>query len=244
MPSGSLCILRPLYDIAVWQFLLMGEFTRTCGQKRGPEEGNKIILSFRVQEIVANSMCRLLEVRAFAHLQDDLDKPNIRAATGDWKVGEKATKKLVEWCQDQWRRKKPVLPIQLGTPVVAEPMCAPLFGAEMPLCHRCGTPCPECREELGQEIPAELSSALSVMDYEHRHNYTIEVESGEVAADVQSKAHTMELKRRQDKKNEVLYCPLQNVLSFECYYLIPILYHLAVVFCLYIARPHPIPKTV
>lgn len=87
-----------------------------------------------------------------------------------------------------------MLPIQLGTPVVAEPMRVPLFGAEMPLCHRCGTPCPECREELGQEIPAELSSALSIMDY------TIEVENGEVAADVQSKVHAMELRRQQDKK--------------------------------------------
>ena len=33
------------------------------------------------------------------------------------------------------------------------------------LCHRFGTPCPECRSELACEIPPELLSARAIHDY-------------------------------------------------------------------------------
>jgi hypothetical protein len=48
-------------------------------------------------------MCKLLNARTFSHLQVNLDDPDIKSATDNWVRGEK---KIVEWCQDQWRRKK------------------------------------------------------------------------------------------------------------------------------------------
>ena len=62
-----------------------------------------------MHEVVANFLCKLLEVRAFDHLQSKLLGEEVKAATGNWEVGQRASTKLVEWCQDQWRRKDPCL---------------------------------------------------------------------------------------------------------------------------------------
>ena len=164
MTTGVLAFLRPLYDIAVWQFIVMSEFQKN-------EQGNFPQMTIRMHEVVANFMCKLMEVKAFRHLQNELDKENIRRATGNWKIGEKASIKLVEWCQDQWRRKQPVIP-QDEDFRNGQPLCVTLFGNEMPLCHACGCPCPECRDELLEEIPAELATTRAIVDYEEIHTDT------------------------------------------------------------------------
>ena len=147
----------------------MGGFNSNDQGAQNPQKESKIIMSFSMQEVVANLMCKLMEAEAFEHLRRKTEEPNILAATGDWKVGEKATKKLIEWCQDQWRRKNPVLPSDPSRFGIGEPMCVPLYGQAMPLCHKCGTPCADCRAELELELPQELSSATCVLDYETIH---------------------------------------------------------------------------
>lgn len=72
MPSSNpLSFLRPLYDIAVWQFILMsGNHHATAG---GESPRNKHIkFTRKMHEVVANFLCKLLEVRAFNHLQTKL----------------------------------------------------------------------------------------------------------------------------------------------------------------------------
>ena len=59
--------------------------------------------------VVANFLCKLLEVQAFNHLQQKVLEIEAMVATGNWVIGEEATKELVQWCQDQWRRKDPYL---------------------------------------------------------------------------------------------------------------------------------------
>ena len=157
MTAGVLAFLRPLYDIAVWQFILMGGCSK---EEKGP---GKMTLSFAAQELIAGLMCKLLEAEAFKLLRQKVETVE-GSVIGNWKVGEKPTKKLVEWCQDQWRRKQPDLPAGPCRYAIGKPLCVPLFGKAMPLCHRCGTPCPDCCVELGHCIPAELSSAYAVLE--------------------------------------------------------------------------------
>ena len=66
---------------------------------------NKTDLKFTWQmpKIVANFLCKLLESKPFDHLKARTEEEEVRAATEGWKVGMQATKKMVEWCQDQWR---------------------------------------------------------------------------------------------------------------------------------------------
>ena len=107
MPStNSLSFLRPLYDIAVWQFILMRGYHRNPASEEQPH----IKFTWKMHEVVAIFLCKLLEVRAFQHLQSKLLGEEVKSATGNWNVGQRAWTKLVEWCQDQWRRKEPCLP--------------------------------------------------------------------------------------------------------------------------------------
>jgi len=168
MPSSNpLSFLRPLYDIAVWQFILMsGNHHATAG---GESPRNKHIkFTRKMHEAVANFLCKLLEVRAFNHLQTKLLGEEEKKATGNWQVGESATTKLVEWCQDQWRRKDPRLPRSNAAFAENEPLTVPWFD-NIPVCHRCGVPCPSCRIQLGSELPSEMSTARAILNYDDIH---------------------------------------------------------------------------
>lgn len=96
MPANNpLAFLRPLYDIAVWQFLLMlGARQRT--------DGRRVPFTLRMHEVVASFMCKLLEARAFSHLMEKMATEDIKRVTGHWEKGENPTTNIVEWCQDQW----------------------------------------------------------------------------------------------------------------------------------------------
>lgn len=43
-------------------------------------------------------------------MHKELLETEAKEATENWVFGEQPTEKLVQWCQDQWRRKKPCLP--------------------------------------------------------------------------------------------------------------------------------------
>ena len=113
-------------------------------------------------------LCKLLEVQAFEHLKSKLTKEEVKVATGDWEVGERATKRLVEWCKDQWRRKEPIHPHNQILYTVHEPATLPWFH-NIPLCHRCGVPCPSCRDELGYDLPSEMSTAQAIVCFDAIH---------------------------------------------------------------------------
>lgn len=160
MPATNpLAFLRPLYDLAVWQFLLM------IGARQR-EDGHRVTMTYKMHEVVACFMCKLLQARAFRHLIDKMKAQEVRTATGGWEEGENPTKKLIEWCQDQWRRKKPFLPEDKE--MHTEPhqiYIVPHFTENaMPLCYSCGTPCPKCRDELGLSVPVEMLTAHSLLD--------------------------------------------------------------------------------
>ena len=187
MPRTTLTFLKPLYDIAVWQYILM------CGHDNADSQ-RKPTMTYHMHEVVANILCKLLEASAYSHLRERIEDEEIRNITGQWNIGDPASKKLVDWCQDQWRRKVPNLPSNsYGT---GEPLCVPLFGANMPLCHVCGVPCPECREELGQELPAELSSARELLHPE-LENVTTELEENAES----EQADSRRLRSRKRKMN-------------------------------------------
>lgn len=121
-----------------------------------------------MHEVVANFLCKLLEVRAFDHLQSQLLGEEVKSATGNWEVGQIATTKLVEWCQDQWRRKDPRLPGSNAAYSENEPLTIPWFD-NIPVCHRCGAPCPSCRNELASELPSEMSTARAILNFDDIH---------------------------------------------------------------------------
>ena len=150
--SNHLPFLRPLYDIALWQFILM---TSTK---------EKVKFTYKMHEVVANFVCKLLKTRPFSHLKEKMVEEEVKAKTGNWMPGEKATGKLTEWCQDQWRRKDPSYPSNDVAYSVNEPSIMPWF-VDMPVCFNCGVPCPECRTELELEIPEEMSTAKAILDF-------------------------------------------------------------------------------
>lgn len=166
MPSTNpLSFLRPLYDIAVWQFILMRGYHRNPAAEEQPH----IKFTWKMHEVVANFLCKLLEVRAFQHLQSKLLGEEVKSGTGNWKVGQRASTKLVEWCQDQWRRKEPCLPQSYRAYFDNEPSTVPWFD-NIPVCHRCGVPCPSCRNELASELPSEMSTAWAILCYDDIHD--------------------------------------------------------------------------
>ena len=98
MPSSNpLSFLRPLYDIAVWQFLLM---FGCIGKRSRTGKPDHVKFTYSMHEVVANFLCKLLEVQAFNHLQQKVLETEAKVATGNWVIGEQATKELVQWCQD------------------------------------------------------------------------------------------------------------------------------------------------
>lgn len=161
MPATNpLSFLRPLYDIAVWQFILM------CGYTQ--KEDRRLKFTWKMHEVVANFLCKLLEVRAFDHLQSKLISEEVKTATGNWEVGQRASRKLVEWCQDQWRRKDPCPPRSDQAYAENEPSTLPWFN-NIPVCHNCGVPCPSCRSELASELPLEMSTARAILCFDDIH---------------------------------------------------------------------------
>ena len=121
-----------------------------------------------MHEVVANFVCKLLDAKPFDHLKARMEDEEAQIATDGWKPGEKATKKMIEWCQDQWRRKTPAYPTDDRAFSANEPCTMPWFD-DMPVCFNCGVPCPECRTELEADIPMEMSTAHAILDYEKIH---------------------------------------------------------------------------
>lgn len=163
--SNRLAFLRPLYDIAVWQFILMLGFV---GEKRRNRPTRKLKFTWKMHEVVANFVCKLLDTRPFDHLKARMEEEEVKMATEDWKPGDEPTKKLIEWCQDQWRRKDPEYPKDDCAFATNEPCTMPWFD-DIPTCFNCGVPCPECRSELGVDIPMEMSTARAVLDFDKIH---------------------------------------------------------------------------
>ena len=93
-----------------------------------------------------------------------------RSESGNWWLGSwsKGNKEAVEWCQDQWRRKEPILPYNQILYTVHELATVPWFD-NIPLCHRCGVPCPSCREELASDLPLEISTAQAIVYFDAIH---------------------------------------------------------------------------
>ena len=87
---------------------------------------------------------------------------------GGWKPGDRATKKMIEWCQDQWRRKDPAYPKENCAFSVNEPCTMPWFD-DIAVCFNCGIPFPECRTELGEYIPQEMFTAHALLHFEEIH---------------------------------------------------------------------------
>jgi hypothetical protein len=115
-----------------------------------------------MHEVVANFLCKLLDMPAFSHLQERLQEPTAKEATGNWILKTKASKKITEWCQDQWRRKEFRFPEHQAAYTVNEPSTMPWF-ENIPVCYKCATPCPECREELSVDITNEIPTAHAIL---------------------------------------------------------------------------------
>ena len=139
------------------------------GYKVERQENGKMKFTWRMHKVVANFVCKLLDARPFDHLKARMDEKEVKTATGGWKPGDRATKRMIEWCQDQWRRKDPVYPKENCAFSVNEPCSMPWFN-DMPVCFNCGVPCPECRTELGEDIPQEMSTAHALLNFEAIHD--------------------------------------------------------------------------
>ena len=169
MPSSNpLSFLRPLYDIAVWQFLLM---FGCVSQRERTGQSDHVKFTYGMHEVVANFLCKLLEVQAFNHLQQKVVESEAKVATGNWVIEELATKELVQWCQDQWRRKNPCLRENATAYAVNVPLTVAWLD-NIPLCYNCGIPCPYCREELGKEVSTEMSTIRALLSYDDIHAST------------------------------------------------------------------------
>ena len=115
MPATNpLSFLHPLYDIAVWQFILI------CGYTQKEEKRFKF--TWKMHEVVANFLCQLLEVRAFDHLQSKQISEEVKSATGNWEVGQKGIEEKAV--------------ITGFRHILAQPFCILVIGS---LCtHQCG----------------------------------------------------------------------------------------------------------
>ena len=166
MPSSNpLSFLRPLCDIAVWQFLLM---LGCVSERLRTGKPDHVKFTYGMHEVVANFLCKLLEVQAFSHLQQKLLETEAQVATGNCVLGGQATKELVQCCQDQWKRKNPCLRESATAYAVNDPLTVAWYD-NIPLCYNCGIPCPNCREELGKEVPTEMSALRALLSYEDIH---------------------------------------------------------------------------
>ena len=79
-------------------------------------------------------------MHAFDHFQSKLLCEEVKSATGIRKLN-KEHNKIGEWCQDQWRRKDPVLPQSPAAYFENKPSTLPWFN-NIRVCHRCGVPGP------------------------------------------------------------------------------------------------------
>ena len=78
-------------------------------------------------------------------------------------------KRMIAWCQDQWRRKSPAYPKEDCAFSVNKPFTMPWFD-DMPVCFNCRVPCPECRSELCKDLPMEKSTAHALLDFDEMHS--------------------------------------------------------------------------
>ena len=124
--------------------------------------------TWKMHEVVANFVCKLLDARPFDHLKARMEEEEVKTATEGWKPGERATKRMIEWCQDQWRRKSPAYPKEDCAFSVNEPCTMPWFD-DMPVCFNCGVPSPECRSELSKDLPIEMSMAHALLEFDEIH---------------------------------------------------------------------------
>lgn len=147
MPAGSLHFLRPLYDIARWQYLLM---SGKCTADR--KKVHKVKMFHREHKIIAYFLCKLLRLPAYEHLAEQLQKEDVQKASDGWKVGDKPTDKLIKWCLDQWRRMSPICIYdrarEVSSPVVIRVSC-------LPCCHLCGAICENCADDMGKTVPQD-----------------------------------------------------------------------------------------
>ena len=166
MPSSNpLAFLRPLYDIAVWQFLFM---SGPKSERLRTGQPDHVKFTFGMHKVVANFICKLLEFQAFNHLKQKILETEAKQATGNWSFGEQATDKMIHWCQDQWRRKRPCLP-DTATPFADNEPMTVAWNTNIPVCFNCGIPCSNCLEELNEDMPMEMSTARALMSYEEIH---------------------------------------------------------------------------
>ena len=82
--------LRPLYDIAVWQFILM------TGYKVERRRNERMKFTWKMHNVVANFICKLLDARPFNYFKARMEEEEIKTVTGRWKSGDRATKKMIE----------------------------------------------------------------------------------------------------------------------------------------------------
>ena len=115
-----------------------------------------------MHQVVANFVCKLFEARPFDHLKARMEEAEVKTATEGWKPGDRPTKRMIKWSQDQWQEKDPAHPKENCAFSVNKPCTMPWFN-DMPVCLNCGVPCPECGTELGEDIPQELSTALALL---------------------------------------------------------------------------------
>ena len=110
-----LSLLHPLYDIAVWQFILMSSYKAISGRESPCNTHTKS--TWKMHKVVANFLCKPLEVLAFDHLQSQLLGKEVKLVTGNWKVGQIATTSVG-------------IPIPLGTmQLTPKTSCLPYHGS-------------------------------------------------------------------------------------------------------------------
>jgi len=191
MPSSNpLSFLRPLYDIAVWKFILMRQY------------GGKDPFTWRMHALVASFLCKLLEMSTFSHLQEKLLDDETKQSLGNWKLGDKPTDRLIGWCQDQWRRKKFNLKEEMKSGVYSSEPATISWSEDIPLCFNCCTPCPSCREELKNDIPREFMTANAILAMEEANKSADDSDTGHHAAERMTPIAKRLRKSRKAKKGK------------------------------------------
>lgn len=147
--SNHLPFWRPLYDIAVWQFILM------TGNKA------KVKFTYNVHKVVANFLCKLLETRPLSHLKEKMMDEEVKAKTDNWMPRERATGKLTESCQDQWRRKELCYP-STDTAYSVNDHALVRWHASL---FQLWGPLPWMQDRTRLEIPEEMSTANAILNF-------------------------------------------------------------------------------
>lgn len=116
-----------------------------------------------MHKVVGNLFYKLLETRLINHFKERMMEDKIKAFTDYWVPGDKATGKLVEWCQDQWQKKESWYPNMDHAYALNEASTLPV---DIPACFNCEVPCPKCRTELGSDIPKEMTMVNVTLNVE------------------------------------------------------------------------------